>query len=164
HKIASIFSITREEVDACLQEEIKHAHKIKTAALADLSGKKVIYNVASSLDFSVSTFAQEGLLALGFFREMGFDIQLLVQGNPEESHRKEVENILKSKEINEPVAMLGHCGDGYRHFNEYQDGIVFGSPLMNKDAEEQGLQFINNHSFEIGLKGFEKNVEIMTRK
>ncbi len=131
----------------------KHAKKLKNY--------KLMYNIATNVDFTVTNSAKEGLLFLELFRELGLDITVLIQGSPEKENKKRISAMLKTLQVTEPFELFGHCGDAYTLFPKKGPTIVVGSYLMFEQAVRCGHAFIDSTKLSVGLNGHKKNLAYM---
>lgn len=162
HDICDALEESSPKTTHLLEEIMREPREIFAERAVKFRNKKVVYNIATTLDFSITTFIREGLTALDFFREMNCDIEILVQGNPEEAHRKEVEEILRSNNITEPFTMFGHCGDAYTFLKKMpRDTLVFGSGAIESQARDEGLAFVRSNELSIGFGELAKNFDTL---
>ena len=145
------------------KEKLDELEKYILEQKAILKNKKIIYNIASNLDFSTTNSAKGGLLMINLFRELEMDIQIFIQGNPEEHNRIKVEEGLRNLEIFENFMMLGHCGDAYKFFQNETNAIVYGSRLVKEQAEKYNLKFFDYYDFLPGFCKVKKNIEKMVQ-
>jgi nitrogenase molybdenum-iron protein alpha/beta subunit len=160
-KITDTLKIPYSEKIYALKTKIDKTKTLQDDLKIKIQGKTVLYNIATSLDFSVLNSAKEGLLYLRFFKEIGLNVHLLIQGNPEEEHRKEIEQALKDAKIHEKFTIFGHCGDAYTVFKKYPGAIVYGSSAIRDQAQRNGNTFISNGILSIGLEGTQHNIEVI---
>ncbi len=142
-----------------LQDDIENARSYLEKNSDALREKKVIYNIASNMDFTVSNSAREGLLMLDFFKELGCDVEILIQGNPEDEHKRDVEETLSSIGIEEKFTLFGHCGDGYKFLDGNKDTIVYGATLLMAQAVEMGNRFMAYEEILPGISAMKKNID-----
>ncbi|MFP4656292.1 MAG: nitrogenase component 1 [Candidatus Woesearchaeota archaeon] len=153
-----------KDIISNLEKEIKEAEDYLEKHKNELKKKKIIYNIASNLDFTIGNSAKEGLLMLDFFKELGCDVEILIQGNPEEEHRLAVKNTLQEIGIEDDFTLFGHCGDGYKFIDGSSDTIVYGSPLLKEQAERMGNRFIHYGEILPGLMNMKHNIDIIIGK
>jgi nitrogenase molybdenum-iron protein alpha/beta subunit len=158
-KICSALGINYTQAVGSLTKQISEIKKQLKAKQKFFKNKPLVYNIASALDFSVTNSAKEGLLHLPFFRELGFKVELLIQGNPEKAHRLEVQKILHKLKIPEPFTLFGHCGDAYNFLKQKKRPVVYGADLIKQQALAAGCLFLNYTELKPGLKNVIPNIE-----
>jgi nitrogenase molybdenum-iron protein alpha/beta subunit len=102
-KIASHFK-KKEAMKEVLQDpELAGDRKKAMAAVAKFSAKwkgmKLAYNIGTDRNYYHLISAKDGLCEVNFFRELGFDVTLLVQGNPEPKRILMIRKQLKEMKI-----------------------------------------------------------------
>ena len=141
------------------QKKINENKKFIQNKIKELQQKKIIYNIASNLDFSTSNSAKEGLLMLNFFKELGCSVEILIQGNPETENKERIKKDLESIGIKDNFTLFGHCGDAYKFLDGSPNTIVYGSTLLKAQAEEKGNKFLEYNDILPGLANMKKNIE-----
>ncbi len=81
-KIAGHFK-RRSEMKAVIDENRKEAADALSAKAADWKGLKLAYNIGTERNYVPYITAKNGLCEVNSFRELGFDVTLLIQGSPE---------------------------------------------------------------------------------
>jgi hypothetical protein len=157
-QIAQYFGISPKKVEQNLAHRLKKARANTRTYQKLFKGRPLLYNIATSVDFTVSNSAKEGLLFLDLFRELGFDITLLIQGNPEKENHTRMSAVMKRLKVTEPFKIFGHCGDAYRAFPKKGPAVIFGSPLLREQAARFGHAFMDFTELSIGIAWHLKNV------
>ncbi|MFA6451077.1 MAG: nitrogenase component 1 [bacterium] len=84
--IAAHFKKNRE-----MKEAIRDKRKAAAAAVSsraeEWNGMKIAYNIGTEREYNHHITAKSGLCEVGFFRELNFDVTLLIQGSPEPRRR-----------------------------------------------------------------------------
>ncbi len=156
--ISEMLDIDTQEQKEKLEQMERESTRILEKTKDMLKRKKIIYNIASSLEFTISNSAKEGLLLLDFFKRLGCDVKILVQGNPEKEHRDRVKRTLESIGIYDDFTLFGHCGDAYKFIDGDKDTIVYGSPLLREQAKMMGNKFLFYNDILPGFANMEKNI------
>jgi nitrogenase molybdenum-iron protein alpha/beta subunit len=129
-----------------------------------LKKKKLLYNISTSVDFSVTNSAKEGLLYLGLFRELNLDIEILVQGNPEKENSRRTKKVLRNLCVNEPITLFGHCGDVYKFFPKKSRALFIGSKMFKEQTDRFGHAQLNFPELKLGLDNYQTNLKKIAGK
>lgn len=97
-KIARHFKKGREMKETISRNRTEAAAALASRA-AQWKGKKFAYNIGTERNYNHHITAKNGLCAEIFFRELGFDITLLIQGSPEPQRRLLVSRQLRDMGI-----------------------------------------------------------------
>jgi nitrogenase molybdenum-iron protein alpha/beta subunit len=155
--IARNSGVPLKKVEEKLAAKVTAGQRTIKRAREQFKGWPLYYNIASSMDFSIINSAQEGMVYLPFFRELGFSITLLIQGNPE--RKNEFKAMLKEREVREPFIIFGHCGDAYKYLPDNKKALVFGSDMLKKQVQENGHYFLDYYQLILGFDGIEPNIK-----
>jgi len=81
-KIAAHFK-RKSQMKSVIEEKRKEAFEAVARKKADWKGLKLAYNIGTDRNYIPHITARNGLCEVDFFRELGFDVTLLIQGSPE---------------------------------------------------------------------------------
>ncbi len=123
--------------------------------------RRVAYNIGSVRSFDLRRIAHEELGELAFFRELGFDARLLIQGNQAEDNWDRTAQVLGALGVSERFVLFPDPGALAHYLQPGAFDLWFGAGFLRDQLVQVQLPLLLHHRLGLGLGAVGSNVRLV---
>jgi len=131
--------------------------------VADFSGRRLAYNLCSSLDFLLQANVRLGLSEAGFFDELGFTVEILYQGDRRTEQVARVKSRLGELGYHYPVEAFSDTFLLRPLLDQRDYDLVYVADFLVGQVEGAGPGVLELHTLRPGLGAVIDNVHLIRR-
>lgn len=162
NKIGSCLGV-QEEIKAVVEKRRSEALNAKDAVSKKCAGREMGFNIGTERNYRPFVVAMDGLGEIGFFKELGFNITLLIQGSPDGGRKLLISQLLQKMKIEADFDIFVDNVSIATAVQKKDYDLVYCAEFMSEMIRPTGTPLIGIGRLKMGFEGAIKNYEMVEK-